>query len=220
MPFWQAGLFSAILTAFIIEFYKNLQPDPQQTTADLLANITQILHSAIQNQTQILPDSGLKDPAQYALPCAVVWVNTLWFSSLACSLGAAVAAMVAKQWLLFYNFGLSSGTAYDYAHRRQYRYNTLINWHVPGIISALPLLMHLSVVLFFTGLVVQLWQINKVVASMTLTLITIFLGCYFVTLILPWVYASCPYKSSALVLLQHSMHYIHLNIWKVIHLSC
>ncbi|KII89394.1 hypothetical protein PLICRDRAFT_59024, partial [Plicaturopsis crispa FD-325 SS-3] len=31
-----AALFSAILTAFIIEFYKNLQPDPQQTTADLL----------------------------------------------------------------------------------------------------------------------------------------------------------------------------------------
>ncbi|KII89358.1 hypothetical protein PLICRDRAFT_60023, partial [Plicaturopsis crispa FD-325 SS-3] len=31
-----AALFSAILTAFIIEFYQGLQPDPQQTAAALL----------------------------------------------------------------------------------------------------------------------------------------------------------------------------------------
>lgn len=171
-------------------------PDPQQTTANLLANIVQTLQVTEQSQPQTLPDSD-SDDLQFVLPSAVVAVNVLWFSSLACSLGAAMAAMVAKQWLLFYNFGLSSGTAYDYAHRRQYRYNTPLAWHVPAIISSLPLLMHLSVMLFFIGLVVQLWQINKVVACMTLALIGIFLGCYFVTLILPWVYASCPYKSSA-----------------------
>ncbi|KII89393.1 hypothetical protein PLICRDRAFT_71839, partial [Plicaturopsis crispa FD-325 SS-3] len=114
-----------------------------------------------------------------------IGVNILWFSSLACSLGAAMAAMVVKQWLQFYTFSLSSGTPHDYAHRRQYRYNALVTWHVPGIVSALPLLIHLSVALFLVGLVLQLWQINKPVAYVVLALIALFLLCYMVTLLLP-----------------------------------
>ncbi|KII89360.1 hypothetical protein PLICRDRAFT_605223, partial [Plicaturopsis crispa FD-325 SS-3] len=124
-----------------------------------------------------------------------------------------MAAMVVKQWLQFYTFSLSSGTPYDYAHRRQYRYNALIVWHVPGIVSSLPLLMHLSVVLFLIGLVLQLWQINYTVASAVLTLIILFLTCYVVTLLLPLIFSACPYKSSALLLLQQSWQYSRRKLW-------
>ncbi|KAJ7137480.1 hypothetical protein C8R43DRAFT_854146, partial [Mycena crocata] len=38
-----AGLFSASLTAFLIESYKTLVPDPTDKTVDLLAQISQQL---------------------------------------------------------------------------------------------------------------------------------------------------------------------------------
>lgn len=206
-------MFSAILTAFIIEFYKNLQPDPQQTAADLLLNISQTL------QGPQLGSVGYT-PQAFTVPAGELVANILWFSSLACSLGAAMIAMVVKQWLQFYTLGLDSGTPYDYAHKRQYRYNALLAWHVPGIISALPMLMHVSVMLFFVALVLQLWQINTSVAIVTLTLISVFILTYMVTLFLPWIYFTCPYKSSALVLLQQSMHYFHTQWWKLIYRAC
>ncbi|KII87739.1 hypothetical protein PLICRDRAFT_112039, partial [Plicaturopsis crispa FD-325 SS-3] len=44
-----SGLFSAVVTAFIIEFYKLLQPDPQQTSNALLLEIAQSIHNLANN---------------------------------------------------------------------------------------------------------------------------------------------------------------------------
>ncbi|KII84758.1 hypothetical protein PLICRDRAFT_117235, partial [Plicaturopsis crispa FD-325 SS-3] len=134
-----AGLFSAILTAFIIEFYKLLQQDPQDTTNALLQNVTATLQAILQN-----PDGGgtvpiINDSTAFQVSTLVLWVNGLWFSSLACSLGAAMAAMVVKQWIQFYSPAKNSGNAHDNAQRRQYQYNALHQWRVPDIINVLPL---------------------------------------------------------------------------------
>jgi hypothetical protein len=45
----QAGLFSAILTAFIVEVYKGLQEDPVETSARLLLRITMQLENSNPN---------------------------------------------------------------------------------------------------------------------------------------------------------------------------
>jgi hypothetical protein len=217
LQFLKAGLFSAILTAFIIEFYKLLQSDPQQTAADLLLNITLTLQAVAMGQLPASSSSSsIVSAEDFIVPTGVLWVNALWFTSLACSLGAAIAAMVIKQWLQYYALDLIGGSHYDYAHRRQYRFNALQAWHVPGIISALPVAMHMSVGLFLIGLVVQLWQINRVISVLAFALLATFLLCYAVTLLLPLVYPACPYKSSFSILVQESMHYIYVGIWRVV----
>ncbi|KII89361.1 hypothetical protein PLICRDRAFT_175554 [Plicaturopsis crispa FD-325 SS-3] len=73
-----AALFSAILTAFIIEFYKNLQPDPQQTTAELLLNITQILQALAENEPRLSSQSASVSTAEH---CQQGWLESMFFGS-------------------------------------------------------------------------------------------------------------------------------------------
>ena len=197
-----------------------MQQNPQQTAADLLLNITLTLQNATGTSGQ-LPASLLNTPVTeaeaFSVPSSVLVVNGLWFSSLALSLVSAMAAMLIKQWLQHYSMNLSGGSQSDYARRRQYRYNAFDNWRVPEIISALPMMMHLSVALFLIGLVVQLWQINSTIAELACSLIGSSLLCYLATLVLPLIYSACPYKSSVMALALEISHYIRLSMWKLLH---
>lgn len=89
----QAGLFSASVTAFIVESYKNLQPDPDNTSLILLTKITQqlaeISAGAQVNSTIPLPPN---------VQSTAVRVNTYWFLSLVFGLACALAATLVQQW--------------------------------------------------------------------------------------------------------------------------
>lgn len=216
----QAGLFSAILTAFLVESYTLLQSDPQQSSADLLLSATSILQTIALNQISngnytIPPAAPENSDEQFVPSAGALWINGMWFISLAISLGTAMAAMYIKQWLQYYQLHLSTGTADDYVHRRQYRYNYLLVWRVPGIISALPLCMNLSVVLFLLGLVVFLWEISQTIAIAFLAFIAALLLIYLATLILPLVVSTCPYRTSLSVTLEQTLHYIAKSCWRL-----
>ncbi|KAI0357154.1 hypothetical protein OH77DRAFT_137307 [Trametes cingulata] len=73
-----AALFSAIMTAFDVEVYKELQPQSSDS-------------------------SGPNVPT----PSAIV-INALWFSALICSLAAASIGILVRQWLNQYTGGLAS----------------------------------------------------------------------------------------------------------------
>lgn len=188
-----------------------MQPDPQQTTTDQLVIITQLLQAGLTGQNVSVSSSGADDHLFDASSTAI-GVNILWFISLTCSLGAAIGAMVIKQWLQFYTMGLSSN-AYEYAHQHQYRLNALLAWHVPSIISALPFIMLVSVGLFLVGLGWQLIQLHKLVAIVVISFMSVVLLCYVLSLVLSLLYPGCPYKTSALILLQSlgrkSMLFLH-----------
>ncbi|EKM53489.1 uncharacterized protein PHACADRAFT_59286, partial [Phanerochaete carnosa HHB-10118-sp] len=95
-----AGLFSAVLTAFLIESYSSLQPDTESEIVFLLR------HSLAQNYT--ISGSFLNTTAPFpgAMPFETpLWalrVNGLWFASLICSLATASFGMLVKQWLREY----------------------------------------------------------------------------------------------------------------------
>ncbi|KDQ08773.1 hypothetical protein BOTBODRAFT_74801, partial [Botryobasidium botryosum FD-172 SS1] len=86
-----AGLFSAIVTAFLIEAYKGLSEDSTATSNVLLRQI-----SAKMGNTQP-EDSLLLVP--FKAPRSAVRVNCMWFASLIISLSATVVAVLAKQWI-------------------------------------------------------------------------------------------------------------------------
>lgn len=189
----QAALFSAILTAFIVEVYKLLQPDPQDVATDLLRNISATLQGSVSQSISKPPFSPSR---------GYIWVNGFWFASLTCSLGTAMLVLLIKQWLQFYSIKLWSGTSHQYAKRRQYRYNALQKWHVAEIISALPLLLHTAVMLFAVGLIIMLHQINSLIANIVTGMVTALLFVYGLGVVLPLLYNDCPYRSSGSVILK------------------
>ncbi|KAH8093210.1 hypothetical protein BXZ70DRAFT_386512 [Cristinia sonorae] len=139
----EGNLISAILTAFIIESYKMMMLDPQDAANVLL-------------RQQLAQSAGRPIPPTPAFVAsgAVVLINTLWFSSLVLSLSAAFVGILVKQWLLRYT-SCAASSPRDSARVRQLRYDGLIRWYTPELIALLPILVQLSLSLFFFGLAVS-----------------------------------------------------------------
>ena len=85
----KAGLFSAIVTAFIIESYKFLQQDSGDVTVFYLRQVVQELVQ-LSNQTHITNQpSAPDDITDHAVSLNVLFVLSL-MGSLACALGATL----------------------------------------------------------------------------------------------------------------------------------
>ncbi|KDR66611.1 hypothetical protein GALMADRAFT_1147836, partial [Galerina marginata CBS 339.88] len=68
-----AGLFSAVVTAFVAESYKTLQPDPNSAVVDLLSRIATRLDNPL-NEV-----SPMTSAASFSPPPSSIRINILWF---------------------------------------------------------------------------------------------------------------------------------------------
>jgi len=175
----QAGLFSAVTTAFIIESYKWLRPDPAEVTVQLLSQITEQLGGSF-NQTA----SQIRGMTNFRPNIWDVAINTLWCSSLVCSLIAALLCILAKQWIREYMRSIPISFREDIS-LRQFRYDGLKNWGVKGVITFLPILLEVALASFLVGLVGLLWILHTIMAAIVSALVAAALLFYLVTLILP-----------------------------------
>ncbi|KAF8149505.1 hypothetical protein B0H34DRAFT_757903 [Crassisporium funariophilum] len=184
------GLFSAVLTTFIIQSYQLMQPNPSDATNALLAQLV-TLQIAASNDTRAsvtLPSPNSLAPSAREIR----WVNGLWFAALSCSLSTALVSMLAKQWIQF-NPNIS-GTPRSRARQRQRRYMQLQSWRVFVVIAALPLLLHAALLLFFAGLIVLLWSGNIGITAATFAIVGLAYSFYFGSMWLSLVYPDCPYQ--------------------------
>jgi hypothetical protein len=184
----QAGLFSAVLTAFVIESYQSLREDPAQTTVDLLRYIS---HQLANPSLPAVPD-----PVPFHADRSDMQVNVCWFVSLLLSLFVALFGIFFKQWMRSYMKWTDVTPYKDAVGLRHFRYRTLESWHIETILAFLPTLLQIAVVLFLGGLLVFL---SGSVPSLTI-IMTVFSGvvCFFVVAatVLPGFSQSCPYRSS------------------------
>ncbi|KAF8066622.1 hypothetical protein FPV67DRAFT_1198938 [Lyophyllum atratum] len=178
------GLFSAVLTTFIIQSFQLLIPDVGETTNALLEKLISL-------QTNSNQDTSPRAHSPSSIQ--VTWVNGLWFAALACSLSTALISMLAKQWLQAYVANIS-GSPRQRARLRQLRYMELVAWHVLALINALPLLLHAALLLFFAGIVVLLWSVNQATTFATLFIVAFAYIFYFASIWLPIFYPNCPYQ--------------------------
>ncbi|KAK0470861.1 hypothetical protein IW261DRAFT_1315030, partial [Armillaria novae-zelandiae] len=157
LVFFQAGLFSAVVTTFVAQTSQSLQTDYAQVSASLLFEMV-LIQRAIANGSSLdnVPVSSLNPFTTFTPATTDVWVNGLWFTSLSLSLSTALVAVLVKQWFHHY-LALPSGTSpREQSHARQFRYGGFQKWHVLVIIGLLPVLMHLALGIFFVGLTVFL----------------------------------------------------------------
>ena len=127
----QAGLFSAVSSAFVIDVHSNLQPDPNEQSAALLRAILLTLNqSAIPGESPTVPPIQ-KDPAS-----EIVTTTCLMYASLLISLLAAFIAMLGKQWLNRY-LRHSGGSMIERCGDRQRKCDGLKKWPLRFFIESL-----------------------------------------------------------------------------------
>ncbi|KAG8692834.1 hypothetical protein FRC09_010920 [Ceratobasidium sp. 395] len=155
-----AALFSAILTAFIIESKDLLQEDPADLSATLLLAIAQSQQRMEQGNPQILP---LIERPEFSSSMSARWINGLWFTALALSLSAALVAMLAKEWLTAF-VASRPRPALSHALLHQQRLQGLVRWRALHVVDFLPTMLHISLLLFFLGLAIYLWMLDWAIA--------------------------------------------------------
>ncbi|KAJ3829300.1 hypothetical protein F5880DRAFT_1607728 [Lentinula raphanica] len=159
-----AGLFSAVVTSFLVQTSQNLQLNSADVTASLLSELVAVQHAAASGgNISAVPPSILVFGSDFHPDAVDVWINGLWLISLALALVIALTAVLVKQWLHHY-VAIPSGTPKERSHIHQFRFAGLEKWQVLSIIGLLPVIMHVSLALFFLGLIIFLVPLQLVLA--------------------------------------------------------
>ncbi|KAG8754087.1 hypothetical protein FRC11_006874 [Ceratobasidium sp. 423] len=195
-----AALYSAILTAFVIESAKDLKPDYAELSARALLTISNSLLSPTSTSPDNESSASQADPPGFAPTRTAVVVNTLWFLALGLSISVTLIAILAKEWC--YSFiTRRTGANLTQGRLRQKRWDGIKWWKMEVIITMLPLLMHISLLLFAIGLSIYLWDINPRVAIPVIVTTVVTVLYYGTTAFLSLVYKYCPYKTAIVKLL-------------------
>ncbi|CCM05806.1 uncharacterized protein FIBRA_08040 [Fibroporia radiculosa] len=193
----EAGLFSAVVTAFVVPYYLLLSPD---VASQIMANISAQIRSFVINSNFInstypaYPNSPIATLSGPTSP-STIGINILWFSALITSLTSASIAISVKQWLNQHTLQLTSVPRVQVL-TWYLRHRSFAKWDVPFIINLVPLLLQLSLLLFYVGIIVLLWSLNLIVAIVVVSLTGLSLLFLIVTAVLPAIFVNhCPYKS-------------------------
>ncbi|KAI5900628.1 uncharacterized protein SCHCODRAFT_02526951 [Schizophyllum commune H4-8] len=173
-----AGLFSGVVTAFIIESYKWLLEEPEDLSAEYLRQILALLANT--TVPTIVQASG-----RPTLPDNIVSIiNGFWFTSLTLSLSSALIGIVSKQWLREYlrDPGLSNQTNLGV---RQVKHEGLSKWYVNAVITSIPLLLQIALFVFLAGVNYLLWHLQSKVAGAISAFSLIILVFFITTTVLP-----------------------------------
>ncbi|KAJ7075554.1 hypothetical protein B0H15DRAFT_791717, partial [Mycena belliarum] len=202
-----SGLFSASLTAFLIESYKTLQEDSGTLTVELLSQLV-----AVATNSTVTPTSSTKNetfqPETSSLIC-----NTLWFISLCLSITCALLATLVEQW------------AREFLHKTEKRpspirrarvfsflYFGVHRFGMHGVVDLIPLLLHVSLILFLAGLIAFLVPINQVMVVLIGVFLGVFLMLYCVLTLLPLVMLDSPYHTPFSGPVWNLVQYIHNRV--------
>jgi hypothetical protein len=194
-------LFSAILTAFIVEAFQGLQEDNSATSALLLQRMytLQLYNSGLVSAPPD-PDEHVSSFAQ-GPSSTMVLVNVFWFSSLLISLFSALLGIFVKQWLRNYNKWDEHGSHEESVKWRGLFLRGFEGWHVPDIVTTLPTMVQIALALFLAGLLIYVRSVNHIVGTALTVLLGSFTGVVFLLILLPVVFPSCPYKSPLVLFL-------------------
>ncbi|EED81769.1 predicted protein [Postia placenta Mad-698-R] len=191
----EAGLFSAALTAFNVQYYVYLQAqtlDPNtQAMLIMIGTLAEMNGGTDAMQPMI---AALNASSSAPVPAHVISTNVLWFSALVLSLSAASLAISVSQWL-HHHVDRAPSQSRQSVRLWYFRHSMFNEWNVPLIISLLPVLLQTSLALFLIGLVQLLWTLNTIVAGVVTVLVAVLLLLSMLTAVVPAFAPRCPYKS-------------------------
>ena len=188
----QAGLFSAVASAFIIDIQQELRPDYNEmnfAVLKMLLNTT----SGVPNQLDV--------PAISSPKASAIQVQSILFGSLSSALLASFLAMLGKQWLNLH----IQGSLVDRSRHRELRMRGMITWRFKLIMECLPLVMQLSLFLLGYALARYVWDLSQtvsaVIASFTVFGVLFYLSIVFAAT----VWKTCPFQTPVSLVLRHAI---------------
>ncbi|KAI0291100.1 hypothetical protein BC826DRAFT_1023702 [Russula brevipes] len=150
------GLFSATVAALVVVSMADLMPSDQElhmiSSAIYLQNIAYMLANPGKNYTDMYdPGPGF----DFVIDNSALWVNSLWLLSLLISLTCALLAISMHQWARRH----TKVTPLRYSLHKQARLRAFLTAGIERrkfdlILRALPVLIHLSLLIFFAGFLV------------------------------------------------------------------
>jgi hypothetical protein len=198
----QAGLFSASLTAFVVDSKQDLKPSPADETVYYLRQHSTILSQISVQLSSIAPQVAIPSTPPPPFPpfsplASVVRINVFWFMALAFSLLAALLAILVQQWVRKYMHVFQRyGDPLKSSRLRQYLYEGCEKWYMPNVAEAVPGFLHISLFLFFAGLGDSLLNINTKVALSTIVPIGVSGLLYIFMTFAPIINPQSPYQNS------------------------
>lgn len=218
----QTGLFSAAVATLVALSLPDLKPNPQDISAFHLERIHQLLAdpNASRASTDSTPSTLAKQSA-FSPPRYAVWVNSLWCLSLAISLTCALLATLLQQWARRY-IRITQPPRYKPHNRARIRAffsDGVENLHLPAAVEALPTLIHISLFLFFLGLLIYLFNTNLTVFILVACYVGIFAAVYACITFMPIFRNDSPYYtplSSSAWLLYAFISFVMLQILQVV----
>jgi hypothetical protein len=128
----------------------------------------QVTHNATKD-----PNISIPPPVSYSPGIIAVAINALLFSSLILSLGAALGAMLVKQWPQRYQRQGYTSIARQAARNRFIHHRGLLDWHLPDLVAWIPMTLHVASVTFLIAVILWLHVLNEALFIATLSLVTI-----------------------------------------------
>lgn len=131
----QSGLFSAVVSAFLVNSYQALQPDPGTVTAILTQQLVNLTANA--NHQDIPTPPTPPTPNSYH---AYLIINALWSLSLIFSLACACSATLIQQWSRIYLQGTEERfIPHERVRMRTYLQRGVQNFHLADMVDAIPM---------------------------------------------------------------------------------
>ena len=167
----QTGLFSAVVTTLLTVTVFDLKSNTQDTSTIDLHNMCRI---------QADPSISRVSKPPFSPPTSAIWVNVLLFLSLLISLTCALLATLLQQSARRY-LGLTQRLGYTLHRRARVRAffsEGADKSHIFWVVEALPALVHLSICLFIAGLLVWMFNINRLVFLAVISCTALFAVVY------------------------------------------
>jgi hypothetical protein len=174
---------------------QDLRQSSQDISAFYLGNIYQVL--ADPNVTRSSIPAPVAKPPSFSPSRYTVWVNTLWFLSLLMSLSCALWATSLHQWARQYLRRSQPARCHPEkrARMRAFYAEGVDSMHIPWAVEGLPTLLHLSLFLFFGGVAIFLFDVDREVFYYVVWWIGLFCLVYGMITVLPLIRQDSPYNS-------------------------
>ncbi|KAN0139070.1 hypothetical protein V8E53_003072 [Lactarius tabidus] len=208
------GLFSAAVATLISVSIQDIRPNPQDTSNFYLSNIYKtIADPNASNISNSLPAS----PPPFSPPSYAVWVNALWFLSLLISLTCALLVTLLQQWARRYlKVTQSRYSPHKRARIRAFFAEGVEKCLLPWAVEALPTLLHISLFLFFAGLVLFLYNVNMTIFKFALSWAGLCTALYGCLTFMPIFRYDSPYHTPLALLVWHAVTGISFAAFRVL----
>jgi hypothetical protein len=191
---------------------QDIRQNPQDTSNFYLANIYQaITDPNSSNISSLLPTS----PPPFSPPSSAVWVNALWFLSLVISLTCALLATLLQQWARRYlKITQPRYSPHTRARIRAFFAEGVEKCLLPWAVEILPTLLHISLFLFFAGLVVFLCNVNLTIFKVVLSWVGLCTALYGCITYMPIIRHDSPYYTPLSLPVWHVVTGIQFSIYR------